>query len=91
MRKGSAPFSESEFARRRPVVLDDIELWVVSVEDLIIAKLDWARLGGSARQIEDVSRLIRAAGGELNAEYLNTWVGQLGLQSEWQLAKQSAR
>ena len=25
----SRPFSESEFARRRPVVLDDIELWVV--------------------------------------------------------------
>lgn len=87
----SRPFSESEFARRQPVVLDDIELWVVSVEDLIIAKLEWARLGGSARQIEDVSRLVQAAGGELDGEYLNRWVGQLGLQSEWQLAAQSAR
>ena len=32
-------FSEAEFARRQPIDYEGIELWVASVEDLIIAKL----------------------------------------------------
>lgn len=38
------PFSRSEFARRRPVRIEGVEVHVASPEDVILAKLEWARL-----------------------------------------------
>lgn len=82
------PFSKSEFARRQSVDFEGLQLWVVSLEDLMIAKLERARLGGSARQLEDVAALLRAAVRELDVAYLEDWVGRLGLQSQWESAQQ---
>jgi len=36
----SRPFSGSEFERRRPIEYEGTHLWVATVEDLIIAKLE---------------------------------------------------
>ncbi len=83
----SRPFSESEFARRQAVEFDGIQLWVATLEDMIIAKLEWARMGGSARQIEDVARLLRVAGDEIDEAYVSGWIDQLGLAAQWQSAR----
>lgn len=82
----SRPFSEAEFARRRLVEYEDARLWVATVEDLIISKLEWARLGGSARQLEDVAALVRIASG-LDDAYLSRWIAELGLAEQWQAAR----
>lgn len=82
----SRQFSQAEFARRRPIDFEGIRLWVATVEDMIIAKLEWAHLGGSARQIEDVSALVRVAAGQLDRAYVDRWVGELGLSGEWEAA-----
>ncbi len=79
----SRPFSETEFARRLPVALDGRTLWVATVEDMIIAKLEWAKLGNSARQIEDVSALLRVAGGAVDRQYLDRWIVELDLGAQW--------
>jgi hypothetical protein len=83
----SRAFSETEFARRQPIYFDGVQLWVASLEDLIVAKLEWARLGGSARQIEDVASLLRVAGDSCDVAYLNHWVHALGVQEQWQMAR----
>ncbi len=77
MIRKSRAFSETEFARRQPMYCDGVQLWVASLEDLIVAKLEWARLGGSARQIEDVASLLRVAGDSCDVAYLNHWVHAL--------------
>ncbi|MEO8228118.1 MAG: hypothetical protein ABI637_11820 [Gemmatimonadota bacterium] len=41
----SRPFSRAEFDRRQQVDLDGIPLFVATAEDLLIAKLEWARMG----------------------------------------------
>ena len=82
----SRPFSMAEFERRLPAELDGIRLWVATVEDLIIAKLEWAALGGSARQLEDVAALVRIAGGDLDGTYLDRWTAALGLEASWRTA-----
>jgi hypothetical protein len=79
----SRPFSQAEFARRRPLELDGLPLWVASVEDVILSKLEWARLGGSARQLEDVAALLRVAVGEVDRAYLDRWIDELGLRDQW--------
>ncbi len=55
------PFSVVEFARRAPVVFCGVTVPVTSVEDLVLAKLEWARLGASARQLDDVRPWVRVA------------------------------
>ena len=80
-------FSEAEFARRIPVELSGIDLHVATAEDVIIAKLEWARRGGSRRQLEDVAALLRARAGTLDRAWIERWVIELGLRAEWREAE----
>lgn len=67
-----------EFRRRRRVSVDDMTMFLVSPEDLIISKLDWARESRSERQLADVRNLLRSTG--VDREYLGRWVTRLGLE-----------
>jgi hypothetical protein len=84
------PFSEQEFARRIRVSFQTIPVSVATVEDLIVAKLEWAKLGESRRQIDDVTSLLRVRGPELDRAYLAGWIRQLGLEKEWSMAAGAA-
>lgn len=77
-------FSREEFARRIELTLAGVRLPVVTIEDLILAKLEWARLGGSARQLEDVRALIAIAGTHFDRAYVERWVEALGVERQWQ-------
>ncbi len=65
-----------EFARRVRHRLSEFDVWVVSKEDLILSKLDWARESLSARQLSDVENLIASG---CDVEYLKTWSAKLNL------------
>jgi len=82
----SRAFSQAEFERRVPVEFEGMRLWVATPEDTIIAKLEWALLGGSARQIEDVTALLRVAP-DLDRGYLDRWIAELGLAKQWRAAQ----
>jgi len=85
----SRPFSESEFARRITIDFEGLQLWVTTLEDLVVAKLEWAKLGESARQLEDVVSLLRAAGDAIDLEYVNRWVKELGLVEQWDVVRRT--
>jgi hypothetical protein len=80
------PFSRIEFGRRQAVDVAGWRLWVATAEDIILAKLEWAKRGGVARQLEDVGVLLRVNQPDLDRDYLRRWVDVLGLQQEWQAA-----
>ena len=84
------PFSQKEFARRRNAVVFGVPVSIVSPEDLVLAKLEWAAESGSHRQVEDAAGVMRAKELELDKEYLNSWVGKLGLEPEWAKACKAA-
>ncbi len=86
MRK-ARPFSETEFSRRREHEVGDLRLSVASPEDVLIAKLEWAKLGESERQLEDAAGIIRLRGSALDVPYIEHWVSELGLQQQWQAAR----
>lgn len=65
-----------EFERRQQIEVQGSFLWIVSKEDLILSKLDWARDSQSQRQLADVENLL-ATGADLN--YLQTWSQKLNL------------
>ncbi len=53
------PYRQEEFARRQRVNIGDFQTWIVSLEDLILSKLYWARDSGSELQLRDVRNLLR--------------------------------
>jgi len=69
-------FRVVEFDRRRRVEIRGTPVWVVSKEDLILAKLDWARDSLSERQLGDVKNLL-ATGCDL--DYVKAWAQRLQL------------
>lgn len=76
------PFSLSEFERRAPVTVLGVETWVATAEDTVLAKLEWAHLGGSDRQARDVIEILRIQGRELDHGYLDRWAADLGLSDQ---------
>lgn len=67
-----------------------MQLAVATAEDVIVAKLEWAKTGSSQRQIEDVAGLIRVRGDEIDLAYVESWVETLGLVEQWALARRLA-
>jgi len=86
IRKNRA-FSRAEFERRQPRPGTAQAIYVTSPEDLILAKLEWAKTGGSARQLEDVASILRIQGPTLDTSYIETWTKQLDIQDFWQQVK----
>jgi hypothetical protein len=84
-------FSQQEFRRRQRVSLHGVPLFVASAEDVIISKLEWAKLAESRRQIEDVAALLRVRWDTLDHSYLVKWIDELGVVREWSDAKVAAR
>lgn len=73
------PFSLRELDRRLPVTISGVETFVASVEDTILAKLDWSKDSESTRQFEDVVAMIRAQRDGLDTAYLLAGAEELGV------------
>lgn len=85
------PYSQTEFKRRKRVSLLDLQVSIASLEDLLIAKLEWSRLGDSALQRRDVVQLLERTWDRLDRDYVERWVAELGLGSEWESALKEAK
>jgi uncharacterized nucleotidyltransferase DUF6036 len=86
----SRAFSQEEFHRRQRTSLYEVPLFVASAEDVIISKLEWARLAQSQRQIEDAAAILRVRWDVLDHSYLAKWIAELGLKKEWDDAQRVA-
>jgi hypothetical protein len=86
----SRPFSLTEFDRRSAVELFGLQLFIASAEDVLVAKLEWAKAGQSQRQVEDAANILRIRANDLDRGYIEHWVADLGLQNEWARAKTAA-
>jgi hypothetical protein len=74
------PFSLMEFSRRQRAAVLGLDVWVVSAEDVILSKLEWAKKSDSQRQMEDVLGVIQAQRGNLDEQYLLKWGEDLGVR-----------
>jgi hypothetical protein len=77
----SGDYRRLEFERRRAISIQDFVVWVVSVEDLMISKLDWAKDSRSELQLRDVRNLMAAG---FDSHYVEQWTQELGLNELWQ-------
>ncbi|MBN1515327.1 hypothetical protein JXA32_02035 [Candidatus Sumerlaeota bacterium] len=81
IRKNGAYF-EQEFQRREVIQHDDVPVCTVSPEDLILAKLQWARDSESELQMRDVKSLLQDRT-DLDRNHIEHWVERLELETLW--------
>ena len=86
----SRSFSRTEFDRRVSVDFQGIRMYVATAEDVLLVKLEWAKLGQSQRQIEDAAGILRIRAGDLDKSYIKHWVRQLQLEEQWEAASRAA-
>ncbi|HJS50326.1 MAG TPA: DUF6036 family nucleotidyltransferase [Pyrinomonadaceae bacterium] len=73
-------FARASFQRRYKVSVAGVDFWTITKEDLIVAKLNWARETHSEMQIRDIANLTSS---EYDAAYVDNWVGRLQLEFIW--------
>ena len=73
-------YRREEFARRTAVSVEGSQIFMVTAEDLILSKLDWARDTRSEIQLTDVRNLLTSVEG-LDRAYLSRWAARLGLDA----------
>ncbi|NLD92046.1 MAG: nucleotidyl transferase AbiEii/AbiGii toxin family protein [Fibrobacter sp.] len=69
-------FREVEFERKRKVTIDSTDVWVVSIEDLILSKLMWAKDTRSSMQLQDIGLLLES---DCDKNYIKNWAVKLGI------------
>lgn len=76
---------DETLVRRRRFVLQDQEIKIISPEDLVVAKLYWARDSRSDMQLRDVRNLL--ASPDIDLKYIELRVRQMGLAEIWKEAQ----
>ena len=69
-------YRKTEFKRRRKINIEEIQVFVVSIEDLIISKLLWAEDSHSELQVKDINNLLKE---KVDMKYVTDWVKELNI------------
>lgn len=72
-------FNRLEMARRQRVRVLGLDVFVISPEGSILSKLEWAKLGGSERQLRDAASVIAACRASLDWTYLRQQADSIGV------------
>ncbi|OGJ87078.1 MAG: hypothetical protein A2268_15330 [Candidatus Raymondbacteria bacterium RifOxyA12_full_50_37] len=72
----NSPFHQQAFQRRQKGDIDNCEVWISSKEDLILAKMLWARDTFSDMQMADIRNIMFTG---YDAAYVDSWAAELGL------------
>jgi hypothetical protein len=85
------PFDRSRFSRKRPEEIFGMKVNISSPEDIILAKLQWAKKsGGSEKQFIDALRVFEIQYKNLDIAYLDRWAKNLGIMPLWERLKKEA-
>lgn len=66
------------FSRRSRGMLDGVEVWLPSPENVVITKLRWSCGPGRQNDIDDVADVRAVQTGKLDVTYMRNWCGQHG-------------
>ena len=77
-------FDQMRFQRRELLVVTnepERKAYITSAEDIILAKLEWYRLGNevSDRQWRDILGVLKVQAGRLDLDYLDRWAAELAV------------
>ena len=77
----NAPHNQERFRRRRQIRLWDHQVWLPTVEDVIITKLHWVLLANRSKDRDDVRDVIAIQGDHIDWDYVHGWCEHHGTRA----------
>jgi hypothetical protein len=71
------PYSKAAMERRHRGPRGAGDIWIATAEDLLLAKLQWVKIGDSHRQLVDLKELIEKV--SLDWDYVERWAEELNV------------
>jgi hypothetical protein len=78
---GDDEHDQSRFRRRRRVEYLGREVWLPTVEDVVVTKLRWADRAGRSKDRNDVQDVIAVRGKSIDWTYVNSWADRHGTRA----------
>ena len=72
------PHDQQRFARRRSVHIFNRDTFIPTVEDAVITKLRWFRVGNRTKDRQDARGMIAVQGDRIDWDYVNSWCDRHG-------------
>ena len=79
-------YGRTALQRRKAINVAGSTVYVASAEDVLIAKLRWAKMSGSERQLQDAAGIVSTQAENLDIPYVSDWVQKLSLEEQWSAA-----
>jgi hypothetical protein len=76
-------YGRTAMSRRKLMNVTGTAIYIASAEDVLIAKMRWAKLGHSERQLQDAAGILGVQADALDIAYIEHWVAEFGLQEPW--------
>jgi len=83
-------YARKAFDRKNKMVVQGVAAFVSTLEDLILAKLNWVKESESVRQLRDIAMMLKVGQGNIDFKYLNEWIYLLDVGKQWKAAKELA-
>jgi hypothetical protein len=74
--KKSTEYQLKSFERRSKIDFYGKDIYIITLEDLIVSKLSWAKDSLSEKQFNDIQNMLQ---NEYDVEYVTNWVNTLGI------------
>ena len=72
---------------RKQIQIDDDELWLASIEYVILRKLEYYQEGKSEKHLRDIAGILSVSSDQIDFNVLNEKIEHLKLEKEWAAAK----
>lgn len=83
---GDDPLHAWAFERVLTLDVDGLSIRIAPVEYVIVRKLSYFTQSGSTRHLEDVVRICRIRGNEIDQRIMDAWIVELDVEAAWQKA-----
>ena len=81
-------YGRTALQRRKAINVAGSTVYVASAEDVLIAKLRWAKMSGSERQLQDAAGIVSTQAENLDIAYVANWVCKLRLEEQWSAVRE---
>ncbi len=68
-----------ELSRKTRKMIENVPVWLVSAEDLVISKIEWIQQLQSDKQMQDIKYLMALP--DLDKNYISSWCNKLHLKT----------
>lgn len=84
---GKDPLNHWGLQNRQPFQIDDDELWLASIEYVILRKLEYYQEGGSEKHLRDISGILALSSNQIDFKVLDEKITERQLEREWTAAR----